>query len=315
MNLDMNMILSFKKVAELQHVSKAAEELYISQAHLSRIIAALEKEIGAPLFDRSGRGITLNACGKLYYDYVLRILALLDESIKNVREEHLRSQIQLIVSTNVGAYLPDLFQNLLDVMPNIRFKQYSLSRNGLQRYMKNNRTDFHLICPPEDSEDLISIPLHKETAVVIYPENHWLEGREKVFMHELAQENFVGVNQGYGARDAVEIMYREHQFKPNFVIETADTAMVSAYVRKGLGIGVVPKAIILKDTYFRNHFCHFEEDVYGIVALEWKRERVLNDIDIAFCNMSLRHFHELGKVVGTNFHEEVPVLKDFIEVG
>lgn len=116
MNLDMNMILSFKKVAELQHVSKAAEELYISQAHLSRIIAALEKEIGAPLFDRSGRGITLNACGKLYYDYVLRILALLDESIKNVREEHLRSQIQLIVSTNVGAYLPDLFQNLLDVI-------------------------------------------------------------------------------------------------------------------------------------------------------------------------------------------------------
>ena len=62
----------FKVVAQMQHVTHAAEELSISQPALSRSIAKLEEELGFPLFDRSGKGIVLNRYGQIFLQYVER---------------------------------------------------------------------------------------------------------------------------------------------------------------------------------------------------------------------------------------------------
>ena len=312
MNMDVKTLVCFKKVAELEHMSKAAEELYISQAHLSRIIAALEEEIGVPLFDRVGRGICLNNCGKMYYEYTLKIFALLDESVKKVRDEYSRGKAQLIVGTNAATYLPKFFSIFMRETPGIRIKQYSFVKKKLIQYLHTEKTDFNIICPPSNDIELFSIPLHKEPAIIIYPENHWLKNRTKVSLHELAGEDFVGVNLGYGARDAVEIMYEENNFKPNFVVETEDSALVKQYVNKGIGIGVVPKTLMLLDPYYKDHYCEFEEDIYGILSLEWRKDRVLSEEDIVFFNTALEYFYQLSKSVGTQRSEKVPVIFDFL---
>lgn len=312
MMMDIKTISCFKKVAELEHMSRAAEELYISQAHLSRIIKALETEIGVPLFDRIGRGIKLNQCGKLYYEYVLKIFSLLDESVRAVRDESVRRQAQLIIGTNVGAYIPDLLYEMQKKRPQMRVMQYSMNSKNLVKYSLNERSDFNLICPPSNNINLISIPIHKEPAVIIYPKGHWLKDRKKVYLHELEEENFVGVNRGYGARDSVEIMYEQYHFKPNFVMETADTSMVKAYVSRNFGIAVVPKTIMLTDPYYKDHYCEFEEDIYGILALEWRKDKKLTEDDIFFCNAVLEHFHNIGKLVETNFTEKASTLDDLL---
>lgn len=56
----------FKVVAEMQHMTHAAERLNISQPALSKSISNIEQEIGVPLFDRQGRSISLNRYGKLF---------------------------------------------------------------------------------------------------------------------------------------------------------------------------------------------------------------------------------------------------------
>lgn len=312
MNMDVKTLVYFKKVAELEHMSKAAEELYISQAHLSRIITALETEIGVPLFDRVGRGIKLNNCGKMYYEYVLKIFALLNESVNNVRDEYLRERAQLVVGTNTSTYLPKLFSIFIQEKPSVSIKQYSFTRKKLLQYLNTEKIDFNILCPPSNGLNLISIPIHKEPGIIIYPDNHWLKDRKKVSMKELIHENFVGVNLGYGVRDAIEIMCEKNNFKPNYVIETADTALIKQYIKEGLGIGIVPKAITMGDPYYKDHYCDCEEDIYGIVALEWRKERILSEDDIAFCDTVLKYFHTLSKIAGTNFTEEPPEIMDYM---
>ncbi len=314
MNMDIKTLVCFKKVAELEHMSNAAKELYISQAHLSRIITALETEIGVPLFDRIGRGIKLNNCGKMYYDYVLKIFTLLDESVNNVRDEYSRGKAQLIIGTNTSTYLPRLFSSFRYEKPNVNIKQYSFSRKKLLQYLNAEKIDFNILCPPSDNGlDIISIPIHKEPGIIIYPENHWLKERETVSMEELVQENFVCVNSGYGVRDSVEIMFEKHNFKPTYVIETADSALIKQYVKEGLGLGIVPKTVMLEDSYYKDHFCEFEEDVHGIIALEWRKEKNLSEDDIVFCNTVLKYFHSLSKMIGTNSKEEPPLITDLLE--
>ena len=64
----------FKIVAEMQHMTHAAEKLNISQPALSKSISNIEQEIGVPLFDRQGRSIVLNRYGKLFLESVNMIL-------------------------------------------------------------------------------------------------------------------------------------------------------------------------------------------------------------------------------------------------
>lgn len=64
--MDLLQLKYFQKVAQLKHLTQAANKLYISQPALSQTIARLEKDIGVPLFNRTGRQINLNEYGRVF---------------------------------------------------------------------------------------------------------------------------------------------------------------------------------------------------------------------------------------------------------
>lgn len=57
--MNLSQLNYFKKLAEVLHYTRAAQELFITQPTLSGAISSLEKELGAPLFERSGRSVLL----------------------------------------------------------------------------------------------------------------------------------------------------------------------------------------------------------------------------------------------------------------
>jgi DNA-binding transcriptional LysR family regulator len=67
-------LVYFRAVARLQHISRAAGELGITQPALSRAIARLERDVGVELFDRRGRTIVLTRCGAAFLRRVERAL-------------------------------------------------------------------------------------------------------------------------------------------------------------------------------------------------------------------------------------------------
>lgn len=65
--MEMEQLQYFKTVATMQHMTRAAEVLAISQPALSKSIASIEQQLGVPLFSREGRSIYLNRFGELFY--------------------------------------------------------------------------------------------------------------------------------------------------------------------------------------------------------------------------------------------------------
>ena len=61
----------FLEIVRAGSLSKAAGKLYVSQPSLSKYIQRLEKQVGAPLFDRSTNPMRLNDAGRIYYEYLL----------------------------------------------------------------------------------------------------------------------------------------------------------------------------------------------------------------------------------------------------
>ena len=75
----------FVTLAHLEHYTKAAEILTITQPSLSHAISSLEKELGVKLFEKDGRNIVLTKCGQTFLTDIEQSLDTLDSSVKRLR--------------------------------------------------------------------------------------------------------------------------------------------------------------------------------------------------------------------------------------
>ena len=75
----------FVTLAHLEHYTKAAEILAITQPSLSHAISSLEKELGVKLFEKDGRNVVLTKCGQAFLTDVEQSLDMLDSSVNKLR--------------------------------------------------------------------------------------------------------------------------------------------------------------------------------------------------------------------------------------
>lgn len=88
-------LVYFKTVAELQHYTKAASTLFITQPALSKAIHNLEVELGVTLFQKEGRNVTLTPSGAVFYEYVKRAVDEINNGMKAVQH---RADVERISS-------------------------------------------------------------------------------------------------------------------------------------------------------------------------------------------------------------------------
>ena len=96
--MNLNQLIYFASLAQLQHVTRASEKLNIAQPSLSKAIANLEQELGVDLFEKQGRNVVLTRQGKLYLDYVEKAL----ESLEEGRSALQRMQTELDQRIDIG---------------------------------------------------------------------------------------------------------------------------------------------------------------------------------------------------------------------
>ncbi|MEG2745459.1 MAG: LysR family transcriptional regulator, partial [Oscillospiraceae bacterium] len=254
----------FKRAAELEHFTKAANDLYVSQPFLSRTIANLEEELGVKLFDHVGRGVVLNPCGQAFYKWVVKFFNEAEEARRELWTISKKLTAQLTLVTNVGLYLPGLFSIMSHREGGLNITQYSARRSQIIRMLLDGRVDFALCCPLIDEEpEIQSVPLHRERGVIIYPPGHWLSGRKRVSVAELRNEAFISVTSGFGVREVTDDFFRRAGMNPNIIIESADTGSVLKFVKSGLGIAVAPYYLIRLDEDFKDSYVELEEHMEG----------------------------------------------------
>lgn len=80
MNVDLELYRVFYTVAKNKHMTKASEELHISQPAISQSIKKLEAQLGGTLFIRSNKGMELTSEGKMFYNYIKSALELINNA-------------------------------------------------------------------------------------------------------------------------------------------------------------------------------------------------------------------------------------------
>lgn len=297
--MDRKHLLFFKRTAELQHMTKAADELLVSQPFISRTISELEEELGVKLFDHVGKRIELNSCGRAFYSHVVKIFNEADDAVKEVREIQNKKQSQIVTATNVNLYMPKLLRQYKKSLPDLKTTLYSKDLNSIEKAIIDGEVDFAITCPPPgNTEEIETIELMLEPGVLIYPRGHWLEGLKSVGFEALLDEPIICGAKGFGTRDIMVALFEKLKITPNIVIETTDTISVLRYVSDGLGIASVPLSQVLQDEKFKDNYIKIKTPgAAGTIALSWRRGKYLTEIDKALIDVTVEHFKELATLI------------------
>lgn len=159
---NLNNYVIFHTVAKAGNISKAANQLYISQPAISKAISKLEEELGTALFNRSSRGVTLTEEGQVLYEYVERAFDSLnmgEENLKNYKELGI-GHIRIGVSTSLCKHiLLDYLKDFIRENPNIKFSIDCHSTVNTIKLLKNDDIDIGLICNTELPKGIVYSPI------------------------------------------------------------------------------------------------------------------------------------------------------------
>jgi len=245
--MDLRQLEIFEAVAEELSFTRAARRLYAAQSTVSAAVQALEQELGATLFDRSTRRVSLTAVGEAVLREARDAIDAADR-MRTVAAEStagLRGRVRVGMISNVGDLeLPDLFQDFHRAHPlvSLRIVTSPEGSTGLLEDLRRARIDLAFVgLPREDLVGLEVIELVRTRFVALLPVEHALAGHRALGLADLSDEPFVDTPEGFGHRVRLERAFAAADLVRTVRTEVADLATVPDYVRAGLGVAVVPR--------------------------------------------------------------------------
>ncbi|MFI3174441.1 MAG: LysR family transcriptional regulator [Bacillota bacterium] len=251
--MNLNQLYYFKTLAELEHYTKASEQLNISQPTLSHSIASLERELGAELFERQGRNVVLTKYGKTYMFYVENALAQLELGRNQIARifSSAGGNVSLAYMSTLGTdFMPDIITGFLENPENrdTSFSCYEGNTKDLLYNLKREKYDLVFCSKVENQQDVEFIPVYEQGLVVIVPEHHPLSNRKKVSIQDICPFPLVTYTKESGMRSLVDELFHKAQLLPNILFQFEDINSMAGMVAANRGV-----AIITDNTSIQNY--------------------------------------------------------------
>lgn len=250
-DIDLNLYKIFYSVATTGNITKAAEQLYISQPAVTKSIKHLEASLGGALFIRTKKGVTLTEEGKVLLEYVKNIL----EEAKNAQNKF-NSLIQLEEGKiHIGAsatvskhFLMPYLEEFHRKYPNIDIEITNELTTNLVKGLRNGYIDFLVTnLPMKEFNDLdikVCAKLHDSFA----SSEKYLAKENKTYeLNELLTYKIVTQKEPSNTRTFLNNYMKENNIDFNPDIEIVSYNLVVEFIKAGFGIGYVTKEFIKEE--------------------------------------------------------------------
>lgn len=242
--MNLQQLYYFKTIAELEHYTRASEQLSVSQSSLSHAISSLEGELNVKLFMRKGRNVILTKYGQMFLPFVSQSLSSLEAGITEVNN---------YINPDTGTVTIACFPSLMEFLPDIIVRYVS----------ETNRVDVHLQTSQEATyyslrEQLLSgkvdmvfatkiddsrigyTEIGEHGLVLLTPIGHRLSMYNEVDLRELDGEDYIAYSKDSQLRLQCDTYFREHSITPNITMETAQDLIIYGLVAAKRGVAIVP---------------------------------------------------------------------------
>lgn len=248
---DLRHLHYFVVVADELHFTRAADRLDISQPSLSQAIHDLEDILGARLFVRSNRRVTLTLAGKAFLEDARDILGRLEiarRKIQQLRRGELGIlRLGMTMSTMLAGPLPRAIARFRQALPQADMELLELNSSGQLTALEQAEIDVGIMRVESLPDTLCSQLLYNDPLAVVLPVNHPLLAEAKtdgVDPARLQEELFIRFQhvQGAGIEAQSLRLCQAAGFTPRVVQQAREASTVLGLVAAGLGIAFLPQS-------------------------------------------------------------------------
>ncbi|HEU5226455.1 MAG TPA: LysR family transcriptional regulator [Ktedonobacteraceae bacterium] len=284
----------FLKVAEFEHITRASEELGLSQPAVTKTISSLENEIHLKLVERQGRRIVLTHAGRVLQGYARQIFALereMEDALATLRNGD-GGEVTLAANTTIGVYLlPPIVARFQARFPKVKLNIAILNSQETVEGTLNWSLDFGLV-----EGDVASLPplltvqpfAHDELILVVAPNHYW--SRRSVIHPEMLVDGVLLLREpGSGIREVIENRLQLHDVHIRPVLTLPNNEAIKQMVMNGVGAAII-SSITVQRELAQGSLVRVplpELDLRPQLSLIMRKDKQLSRAAQAFCSFLL----------------------------
>ena len=242
-HVTLRMLRVFAAVARQSSVTAAAKELHLTQPAVTMQVKELERNCGAPLFERLGRGIHLTEAGR-------ELAACAANVTENLRETQERLDalrglkkglLKLGAVSTAKYFAPALLAAFTASHPAVTVRFAVGNRQDTIRHLADNEIDLAIMGRPPREIETVAEPFARHPLIIIAAPSHPLAGKRRVPLKKLAGERFLIREEGSGTRASMERVFAQAQLAYQASMEMSSNETIKQAVIAGMGISFISK--------------------------------------------------------------------------
>lgn len=243
-NLTLQQLEAFEKVATVGSFRAAAQVLFVSQPALSRTIRVAEDILGTRLFDRDTRHVELTPAGHELLPIARRILQEFDSAFSELSQfvDGRRGHITVASLPSVGvAILPSVIAALRQELPDVGFTLEEAPAAPLLTLVDEGLVDFGIMVEPRDDSRLRYTHLFNDPFVLVCRRDDPLAQLKSTKWTAFAGRPYINSSSQGSIGPIVDAVLQQQGIKAMPAYEYPSVAACGAMVAEGLGITALPK--------------------------------------------------------------------------
>lgn len=239
----------FLTVARLGNLSRAAEEMFLTQPTLTARLKGLEEEVGDQLFVRTSRGMRLTDAGREFATFAERSVEGFKEGKRRLSEMREGSGGRLVLgaSPGVGTYaLPGLLERFVGAYPNVSVSVRTGHSEEILAMTLSEEVQLGLTRSMRHP-DIESLPLYDDELVLVVDPGHRFTARGSAELSELAGEQLIFYDTQSSYYEQTSEMFRNAGLREELrTMEVDNIEAAKQMVEHRLGIAFLPQSAILR---------------------------------------------------------------------
>ncbi len=245
--MDLRTMTQMVAIAEHGHMTRAAQELGVSQPALSAALRKLENELGTELFHRTGHGVELTDAGKVFIEHAKVTLRAAEQTSEAVRSLVGLESGSIKVgagATATGYLLPSAIHAVRDEYPGLRFSIREAGSSQVAQGVISGELDLGIVTLPMDhprGDELMVIKEIQDELRLIVPGGHRLDGKRNFQWKDLQGEAVVAFEAGSAVRSLIDSAAASEGVSLEVVMELRSIETIMQMVNAKIGVGFVSK--------------------------------------------------------------------------
>lgn len=239
---------AFCYTAQAGSISRAAEQLFLSQPSVSLQIQALERELDTTLFERRGPNIKLTPEGRILHELARPMVQGMD-SLPDIFAAHcgdLQSgELNIAAGESTILYiLPEVTKRFADEYPGIRLKLHNVTGRDGMAMLRADDVDFAVGSMLEVPEDINYHPIFTYHPLLITAPDHPLAKRSNVTLKDISPHGLILPPRHLSTWRIVDLVFQQHNVNYRVALEAGGWEVIKRYVELGMGVSIVTSICI-----------------------------------------------------------------------